>query len=442
MVGAAELGFEFKAPVDVAEEGEDFFAQLNGNADEDDQTLQHLTDQSPPPKTPPHKEPPQPEAILQPLIDVTDDADPFAEIMQAEDEAPIAGLAGDTSAKPSGVVEDDVVIGTSQPHHTPPEEQNQAFPASHDLLAELGSPTEDDPFAEIAQAEPESPIPSAVPPAAHSVSDKSWDDLLEEFDEQSPIIPAESPVPDLSIENSREEPSPGQIDSGDVSMSSAWLADSTMDDSFQIGVDDRDVPGMSGPEEVVKGETPVDEPLSFDVPEGWYDDQGVFQWYSPEEKEQVRQAMLGQDVAPAPVSGMFPFHRNSRAHKCVQSHLKPFKGFQVTGCLKMPPAVPLNPDNRQQCQHRISMPMLLHKDCNHPQPLTHSHTRRPLHQVVHIRPNRRPMQHRPCRLQLPRMASKVSATVQLRLLRRITRMHRLLSLRAIRTLPKHRLYRQ
>lgn len=46
------------------------------------------------------------------------------------------------------------------------------------------------------------------------------------------------------------------------------------------------------------------EPLDFDIPQGWYDDDGQWQWYTEEEKEQVKFAMMGptswQETEQAP----------------------------------------------------------------------------------------------------------------------------------------------
>lgn len=42
--------------------------------------------------------------------------------------------------------------------------------------------------------------------------------------------------------------------------------------------------------------TDGDDPIPFDIPLGWYDDAGVWNWYTDEEKEQVRLSMLGQDI--------------------------------------------------------------------------------------------------------------------------------------------------
>ncbi|WVQ99280.1 hypothetical protein IAU59_006412 [Kwoniella sp. CBS 9459] len=119
-----------------------------------------------------------------------------------------------------------------------------------------------------------------------------------------------SPVPSLSIEHTQADIKPTGlgIDAGDTSLQSMfsdashWLADTTFDDSVQIVPDNdndnndepsapiaRDPVGSAGRAEGEGG----DEALHFDVPQGWYDDQGEWHWYTDEEREQVRLTMLG-----------------------------------------------------------------------------------------------------------------------------------------------------
>ncbi|WWC70316.1 uncharacterized protein I206_104266 [Kwoniella pini CBS 10737] len=111
---------------------------------------------------------------------------------------------------------------------------------------------------------------------------------------ETPSIPASpSPVPSLSIEHSQNDVrSAGLgIDApGDTSFNSTfsdasnWLGDTTIDDSVQF------LPREVGQTKAEEGH----EPLDFEIPQGWYDDNGEWQWYTEEEKEQVKQTMLGQ----------------------------------------------------------------------------------------------------------------------------------------------------
>ncbi|OCF36721.1 hypothetical protein I316_01317 [Kwoniella heveanensis BCC8398] len=119
-----------------------------------------------------------------------------------------------------------------------------------------------------------------------------------------------SPVPSLSIEHTQADirPTGLGIDAGDTSIQSMfsdasnWLADTTFDDSVQI-LPDNDhneaAPNSERGAGVQAGQTGKggdgSEPLHFEVPQGWYDDQGEWHWYTDEEREQVKLTMLGHN---------------------------------------------------------------------------------------------------------------------------------------------------
>ncbi|OCF60462.1 hypothetical protein L486_00095 [Kwoniella mangroviensis CBS 10435] len=111
-----------------------------------------------------------------------------------------------------------------------------------------------------------------------------------------------SPVPSLSIEHSQADTRPtglGIDAAGDTSFQSMfsdasnWLGDTTFDDSIQILDDDRKENDESHSQQAKK-EDDGHELLDFEIPQGWYDESGEWHWYTDEEKEQVRQTMLGQ----------------------------------------------------------------------------------------------------------------------------------------------------
>ncbi len=133
-----------------------------------------------------------------------------------------------------------------------------------------------------------------------------FDDLLVQtglipLEPSADSTPAESPVPNLSIENSQHDARLlGVTDeaSGETSMQSLfsnasdWLADTTMEDSFAIGGDeDEQTVQESGSGDLAQNDNDV---ASLDVPEGWYDEREEWHWYTEEEKEQVRLTMLDQ----------------------------------------------------------------------------------------------------------------------------------------------------
>lgn len=158
--------------------------------------------------------------------------------------------------------------------------------ASYDTLAAVNE-GHDAPASDIAALVGDSSDPSP------------FDDLIAEQDESTPILhnkalPDQSPVPALSIENSRLEGQRSAHDAGDTSVQSLfsnasdWLEDTSMEESF-------DLSGANGQTEVV--DQKAEEFPEQEVPQGWYDDQGNWQWYTEEEREQVRTSMFGQSAA-------------------------------------------------------------------------------------------------------------------------------------------------
>ncbi|KAK4690011.1 COPII coat assembly protein SEC16, partial [Tremellales sp. Uapishka_1] len=144
-----------------------------------------------------------------------------------------------------------------------------------DLLAEFEGDEAPSPLEESdAVLEPIAP-PPAPPISSLFENDRTaFDDLVD-----SP--PSPSPVPSLTIEKNPADMSIQSI----FSSASDWLADTSMEESFVEDADDR---------EAGDGSALID----FQVPEGWYDDNGEWQWYTEEDKEQVRLAMLVEAEPP------------------------------------------------------------------------------------------------------------------------------------------------
>ena len=115
---------------------------------------------------------------------------------------------------------------------------------------------------------------------------------------------AESPIPDLSIEDAQHDAHLlGLTDDsgGDTSVRSLFsnasdcLADTTMDNSFQVDDGEEEEARNSATQAHPKiGERK--ESVPFAVPQGWYDEVGQWQWYTQEEKEQVRLTLLGDQA--------------------------------------------------------------------------------------------------------------------------------------------------
>ena len=141
-----------------------------------------------------------------------------------------------------------------------------------DLLAEFDDILEDEPVQPA-------PAPSTGPAAPAALFDDT--DGTTAFDA---LAMMQQDQPHISPPASQHSPTPAgtDLDASFMSNGSDWLADTTM------ATDDGD------------------EPITFEVPQGWYDDAGEWHWYTAEEKEQVRQTMLAdsawQQPAPVPVS--------------------------------------------------------------------------------------------------------------------------------------------
>lgn len=119
----------------------------------------------------------------------------------------------------------------------------------------------------------------------------------------NPVTPpeTESPAPDLSIENSPPPEHPGdQSIQSLLSSASDWLDDTTMDHSFDLHADgetDEPFPALDsfkgvGPEREGKLEEE-----DVDVPEGWIDEYGNFQYYTEDDKLAVRESLLAERAA-------------------------------------------------------------------------------------------------------------------------------------------------
>lgn len=283
-------------------EGDDVFAQLvevEGDGHEQEQTQPDLV-QEPYSETHPPDVPK--EAMLdtfQPQKGVKDYSDLLADF-EAESDPP--GQIQDQSVDQSDAYNHSAILPSEA------ETDNAA-----DLLG-LGQQDEGDLVGDqpketghqVTAAHQPSPLPApALLLQEQSDEPSPIDDLIAQHDTipQEPTaesMPAESPVPNLSIEHSQHDPGlAGVTDkaASDISMQSLfsnasdWLADTTMDDSFQVnGEHERHT--VFAEDKLDRAEDPQ-EVAPFEVPQGWYDEQGNWQWYTDEEKEQVRLTMLG-----------------------------------------------------------------------------------------------------------------------------------------------------
>ena len=94
-----------------------------------------------------------------------------------------------------------------------------------------------------------------------------------------------TPPPNLSIENSLQDIEPYEGDASMLTETSDWLGDTSMDADQSFLVHDSHAAGAAS------------SPLEFEVPYGWYEGD-TFHYYTDEQREQVRLAMLEQQPQP------------------------------------------------------------------------------------------------------------------------------------------------
>jgi hypothetical protein len=158
-----------------------------------------------------------------------------------------------------------------------------------------------------------------------------------------------TPPPNLSIENSLQDIEPYEGDTSMVSDTSDWLREDTNgDQSFSV----KDSATLGG----------SSSPVDFEVPYGWYEGD-TFHYYTDEQREQVRLAMLETQPKPAESvsqsQGKFPPSiskvkltcQTTRAHPCKRRH-RPFQRTQhgvhqipISTVIRMallPPGCPLH----------------------------------------------------------------------------------------------------
>ena len=222
------------------------------------------------------------------------EATPIADLVPEEEDAFSELLAGAAEAEPPSK-------SAPEPVATKPVDDKDFS----DLLAEFEARDEaaaiaSDDTSTAVNGGHDAPAPDIAALVGDSSDPSPFDDLIAEQDESTPILhnkalPDQSPVPALSIENSRLEEQKSAHDAGDTSVQSLfsnasdWLEDTSMEESFDLSG------GANGQAEVV--DQKAEESPEQEVPQGWYDDQGNWQWYTEEEREQVRISMFGQSAA-------------------------------------------------------------------------------------------------------------------------------------------------
>jgi hypothetical protein len=279
-------------------DGDDVFATLASNEEEETET----TDQ--PKVTAPPAQP------VVPAIDIVEtEGDALFDNLGAADEAPEPG----TSTIELVETEHDSIfdnLGTVE--QTPPAESGDSLEEQERkyqlLLEEFGG--EEQEFL------PESGTTNQAAALFGEEESTPFDEFEPEYVQTASS--STTPPPNLSIENSLQDIEPYEGDTSMVTDTSDWLRGSSTDNqSFQV----QDSAALGG----------ASSPVDFEVPYGWYEGD-TFHYYTNEQREQVRLAMLDSQPQPAqPASnsqGMFACSRDvsqltSRLLECTppSSHI-------------------------------------------------------------------------------------------------------------------------
>ncbi|WVW83755.1 hypothetical protein I302_105776 [Kwoniella bestiolae CBS 10118] len=235
---------------------------------------------------------PQPEeTVVHPTVDEQDFSDLLAEFEAEKEIDPQVPLSTGSEIGVDAPTESSVGQDGESVEQGPEGSQQQISSPSGTLEVPIAASAlfTDDPTDSFADLIPQDPANGEQPSSSGQIDTSS-----------KPASP--SPVPSLSIEHSQADVRPtglGIDAAGDTSFQSMfsdasnWLGDTTFDDSIQMPNED-DILNSGGQTQQVKKEDDGHEPLDFEIPQGWYDEGGEWHWYTDEEKEQVRQTMLGQ----------------------------------------------------------------------------------------------------------------------------------------------------
>ena len=183
-------------------------------------------------------------------------------------------------------------IPEEKPIEEVPTRINQIFGEEEDLT---------DAFADLAieKEEPAQQAPraeSSVPlTAAQTAAEKDFSDLLAEFEDDLDVGPAADEAEVPAAQDQKPE----------IASAAGLFADDDFDSVFDEFAQQKQASASMSTEEPaaspenggesVEGGKANDgnEPIAFEIPQGWYDDDGTWNWYTEEQKELVRQTMMG-----------------------------------------------------------------------------------------------------------------------------------------------------
>lgn len=142
--------------------------------------------------------------------------------------------------------------------------------------------------------------------------DDDFDKILEAAQSEIRQMAAQHPEPHAHVKGPHQAVSAEQLFSGtEEGDASAWLDDTSMD--ISPAHDQPDTASTAQWTTTTQGTASSSDEtaLDFDVPEGWVDDDGIFRYYTSEEKAAVRRSMMGeqyiQPEPPAQVEELNPY---------------------------------------------------------------------------------------------------------------------------------------
>ena len=153
---------------------------------------------------------------------------------------------------------------------------------------------------------------ASADPASLFDDDDDFDKILEAAQSQIRQMAAQHPEPRPHVQGPHQAVSAEQLFTGtEKGDANAWLDDTSMDISPAHYPPDTASTAQWTTTTQGTASSSDETALDFDVPEGWVDDDGIFRYYTSEEKAAVRKSMMGEQYTqpepPAQVEQRNPY---------------------------------------------------------------------------------------------------------------------------------------
>ena len=163
---------------------------------------------------------------------------------------------------------------------------------SNDAFADLTIEKEETTLSDTEPAAGSSHV-DATPTAAQLAAEKDFSDLLAEFEDDFDIDPQVGA--ETTAAGSQHYDTPAALFADDNSGSMFDEFDQQQQrDSAEATASNLQAQNVGTSAGASASAQDANEPIAFDVPQGWYDDDGTWNWYTEDQKELVRQTMMGQ----------------------------------------------------------------------------------------------------------------------------------------------------